>query len=210
VDDRRIRVATSARATIRDERRSILVVGVSARTALFVTDQEAGLTGSTLTLFLPTTAGELELLAGVERVDKVPDGFAVAVAFIVPNRETRTALNGLMALLLAGDGGGARTHPRVIYDVPVRYGPTLSSVGRLEEMSLRGASVRVGERILAGDHLKVSIPEFSTQAQLELEARVVHQRVSKERGYHTGIEFQSVESTLHTRLTRLLADLLCR
>lgn len=208
--DRRIRVSTTTRATIRDEPREVLVVGISARTALFVTERDAGLTGSTLTLSLPMVAGEIEVLAGIERIERVPDGFAVSVAFMISDQATRRALNDLMALLLGGDGGGARVHPRVIYDVAVKYGPTLSLTGRLEELSVRGASVRTGQRLTPGASFRMAVPDFGTEARLVLEASVVNQRVSKEGGYHTGVEFVGVTSAISTRLARLLADLLCR
>lgn len=208
--DRRIRVSTTARATIRDEPRDVLVVGISARNALFVTDREAGLTGSTLTLALPMVTGDIEVLAGIERIDRVPKGFAVSVAFIVTEHSTRQALNELMALLLGGDGGGARVHPRVIYDVAVKHGPTLSLPGRLEELSLRGASVRIGQRLSPGTTFRMAVPDFGTEPPLVLDANVVNQRVSKEGGFHTGVEFVGVTSSMSTRLARLLADLLCR
>jgi hypothetical protein len=208
--DRRIRVSTTTRALIRDEEREVVVVGVSPRSALFVTTEEAGLTGSTLTLYLPGVDREIELLAGIERVEKVADGFAVVVAFILVEQTIRRALNDLMALLLAGTGGGARVHPRIVYDAVVKYGPALSRVGRLQEVSSSGACVRIADRLPPDATMQLSIPEFSTNEHIEIAARVVNQRISHEGGYLTGVEFIGVSGLLRARLARLLADLLCR
>jgi hypothetical protein len=210
VDDRRIRVTTATRAFIRDAERTVTVVGLSARTALFVTDTDAGLTGSTVTLFLPTVNGELEVMAGIEQVEAVPAGFAVSVVFIVIDHPTRTALNDLVTLLLAGDGGGTRANPRVIYDVAIFYGPTLSLYGRLEDLSVRGASLRIRERLTPDVRIQFAVPDYSTDAKLVLNARVVQQRLSKEGGYHTGVELVDVDATVRAQLARLLADLLSR
>ena len=208
--DRRIRVSTTTRAVIKDEEREVVVVGVSPRSALFVTTKEAGLTGSTLTLYLPGVGSQIELLAGIERVERTPDGFAVVVAFILVEQATRRALNDLMALLLAGSGGGARVHPRIVYDAIVKYGPTLSCVGRLQEVSFSGACVRIAERLLAGAILQLSIPDYSSDERVGIAARVVNQRISHEGGHLTGLEFIDVSGPLRARLARLLADLLCR
>jgi hypothetical protein len=147
---------------------------------------------------------------GVDWVEKVPQGFAVAVSFMVSEQVTRQALNDLMRLLLAGDGGGARAHPRVIYDTPIRYGPMLTQSARLGELSLRGAGIRMGEQIAAGESLSLSIPDFSSATRLVLKARVVHQCLSREGGYETGVEFDAPDEKTRTQLTTLLADLLCR
>jgi hypothetical protein len=210
VGERRIRVSTKTRALLANQSCEVLVVGLSARTALFVTRDDPGVAGETVTLYLPTVHGELELFAGVEQVDKTNEGFAVAVAFIVAEQQTRQALNDLMTLLLAGDGGGSRTHPRVIYDVAIRYGEALSQYGRLDELSVRGAGVRVREEMAMGAQLMVSIPDFASDDRLVMTGRVVNQRPSNEGGYHTGVEFVSVAPELRAQLARLLADLLCR
>jgi hypothetical protein len=209
VEDRRIRVNTATRAIINSDERAVVVVGISSRTALVVAPEQPAI-GSTLTLYLPSVQGDVEILAGVEHVDPTPAGFAIAVAFIVVDQATRQVLNDLMTLLLAGDGGGTRQHPRVIYDVAIYYGVTLSQYGRLEDLSLRGASLRIKERMLPGTPLRFSVPDFATDQPLVLDARVVQQRLSKEGGYHTGVEFTQVEPPLRARVARLLADLLCR
>jgi hypothetical protein len=210
-DGRRIRVSAITRALIDGHERSVLVVGLSSRTALFVTEaDDMPESGSVLSLYLPGVAGEIEVVVGVDWVEKVPQGFAVAVSFMVSEQVTRQALNDLMRLLLAGDGGGARAHPRVIYDTPIRYGPMLTQSARLGELSLRGAGIRMGEQIAAGESLSLSIPDFSSATRLVLKARVVHQCLSREGGYETGVEFDAPDEKTRTQLTTLLADLLCR
>ncbi|MDB4968381.1 MAG: hypothetical protein JWN44_4070 [Myxococcales bacterium] len=209
--NRRIRVQTSTRAIVDDQPRDVTVVGLSARTALLVSPTELAASGKTMSLLLPTVNGaEIDLMVGVDSVEKVAEGWVVAVTFMVIEQQVRTALNDLMALLLAGTGGGNRKHPRIIYDVTVRHGPALALFGKLEEISVGGLSVRVPERLAPGAMMRVSVPDYSSQAPLVFDGTVVQQRLSKEGGYHTGIAFGELDGELRARLARLLADLLCR
>jgi len=207
---RRIRVSTTTRAVIDGRERRVSLVGLSSRSALLVTNEEVSALGSIVSLYLPVVGHDIEVLAGVQRIDKTPQGFAVAVLFMVTERETRQALHDLMRLLLEGDGGGSRAHPRVIYDTAIRYGPTLARPGRLGEISVRGAGIRIGDRLPVGETLKLSLPDFGSTAHLILTARVANQRLSPEGGYETGLEFILVDATTRGQLTNLLADLLCR
>lgn len=209
-NDRRIRVSTTTRAVIDGRERSVLLVGLSAQSALLVTSEEVSCLGSIVSLYLPVIGQEIEVLAGVQRVDRTAQGFAVGVLFMVSERATRQALHDLMVLLLAGDGGGSRSHPRVIYDTAIRYGPTLTQLGRLGELSLRGAGIRIKDRLAVNETVRLSIPDYGAGVHLVLMARVANQRLSPEGGYETGVEFLAVDATTRGRLTNLLADLLCR
>lgn len=194
-----------------DQPCDVTVVGLSARTALLLSPTELAPVGKTIGLFLPTVKGaEIELLCGVDGTDQLAEGWVVAVTFIVIEQAVRNALNDLMALLLAGSGGGQRKHPRIIYDVTVKHGPALTLAGKLEEISLGGVSMRVLERMPPGAPARVSVPDYSSQVPLVFEGTVVQQRLSKEGGYHTGVAFGDVDPELRSRLARLLADLLCR
>ena len=209
--DHRIRVHTPTRVRTADGERPVTVLALSARSALMLAEAPLGDAGRTLDLLLPGIGGaELEITAGIERVERVREGLAVTVQFMIAEPALRRALGDLLALLLAGDGGGTRRHPRVIYDVRVRIGSDAEQLGRLEEISLSGASVRVGSRLSSGDLLILRVPMMRSGHSLRLIGRVVDQRPSLDGGWHTGLAFDDLDQRSRTELGHLLADLMCR
>jgi hypothetical protein len=209
--DHRIRVTTPTRVRTSDGERAVTVVALSARSALILADAPLGDVGRTIDLLLPGVAGEeLEITAGIERIEKVHEGAAVAVQFMIAEPPLRRALGDLLALLLAGDGGGTRRHPRVIYDVRVRVGSEAEKIGRLEEISLSGASVRIGARLQKDDPVILRVPLMRNGNSLRLVGRVVAQRPSPDGGYHTGVAFDGLDDRTRSELGTLLADIMSR
>lgn len=209
--DHRIRVHTATRVRTADGERPVTVVALSARSALMLADAPPGAVGRTLELLLPGVGNEeLEITAGIERIDRVREGAAVAVQFIIAEPALRRALGELLALLLAGDGGGERRHARVFYDVRVRIGSDAEKIGRLEEISLAGAAVRVGSRLEKDEPLILRVPLMRGGDSLRLIGRVVEQRRSPDGGYHTGVAFDALDERTRRALGALLADLMSR
>ena len=209
--DHRIRVHTATRVRTADGERPVTVVALSARSALMLADAPPGAVGRTLELLLPGVGDEeLEITAGIERIDHVREGAAVAVQFMIAEPALRRALGDLLALLLAGDGGGERRHARVFYDVRVRIGSDAEKIGRLEEISLAGAAVRVGSRLAKDDPLILRVPLIRGGDSLRLIGRVVEQRRSPDGGYHTGVAFDALDERTRRALGALLADLMSR
>ena len=209
--DPRIRVHTATRVRTADGERPVTVVALSARSALMLADAPPGAVGRTLELLLPGVGDqELEITAGIERIDHVREGAAVAVQFMIAEPALRRALADLLALLLAGDGGGQRRHARVFYDVRVRVGSDAEKIGRLEEISLAGAAVRVGSRLEKDDPLILRVPLIRGGDSLRLIGRVVEQRRSPDGGYHTGVAFDGLDARTRQGLGALLADLMSR
>jgi len=209
--DHRIRVTTPTRVRTADGERPVTVVALSARSALLLAEQPLGEVGRTIDLLLPGIGGdELEITAGIDKVDLVREGAAVAVQFMIAEPALRRALGDLLALLLAGNGGGTRRHPRIIYDVRVRLGGDAERIGRLEEISLSGASVRVGTQLAAGDPLILRVPLMRGGTFLRLVGRVVSQRPAVDGGHHTGVAFDDLNERTRHELSTLLADLMCR
>jgi len=209
--DHRIRVTTPTRVRTADGERPVTVVALSARSALMLTQEPIGDVGRTLDLVLPGIGGaELEITAGIDKIERVREGAAVAVQFMIADPPLRRALGDLLALLLAGDGGGTRRHPRIIYDVRVRIGSDAERLGRLEEISLSGCSVRVGSRLEAGEPLILRVPLMRGGSSLRLVGRVVSQRPSSDGGHHTGVAFDDLDERTRHELGTLLADLMCR
>lgn len=211
--DHRIRVRTVTRVRTADGERPVTVVALSARSALMLADAPPGAVGRTLELLLPGVGDqELEITAGIERIDHVREGAAVAVQFMIAEPALRRALGDLLALLLAGDGGGERRHARVFYDVRVRVrvGSDAEKIGRLEEISLAGAAVRLGSRLAKDDPLILRVPLLRGGDSLRLLGRVVEQRRSSDGGYHTGVAFDALDERTRRALGALLADLMSR
>ncbi len=201
----------AARVRNADGEHAVEVVAMSARSALVLARARLGDVGRTIDLVVAGADGrELEITAGIERVERVREGEAVAVQFMVAEPPLRRALNELLALLLTGDGGGTRRHPRIIYDVRVRIGSDAERLGLLEEISLSGASVRVGTRLLPGEPLIMRVPLVTQGNGLRIIGRVVEQRPASDGGFHTGVAFDDLDERTRTALGRLLADLMCR
>jgi PilZ domain-containing protein len=210
-DDHRIRVSTPTRVRTGDGERAVVVVALSARSALLLAQEPIGQVGRTVDLLLPGMGGvELEIMAGIARIDQVKEGSAVVVQFMIAEPSLRRAISDLLALLLAGDGGGTRRHPRVIYDVKIRLGSDAEAVGRLEELSLSGASVRVGTRLQPDDPVILRIPLIRSGTTMRVIGRVVSQRPALDGGLHTGVAFDTLDDRTRTELSTLLADLMSR
>lgn len=209
--DHRIRVTTPTRVRTADGERAVTVVALSARSALMVANEPLGDVGRTIDLVLPGIGGsELEITAGIERVDRVREGAAVVVQFMIADPPLRRALTDLLALLLAGNGGGSRRHPRVVYDVRVRIGSEAEQRGRLEEISLSGASIRVGKVLAKDDPIILRVPLMREGETLRVVGRVVSQRPSSDGGHHTGVAFDELDERTRLELGKLLADIMCR
>ena len=90
--DHRIRVSTPTRVRTDDGERPVTVVALSARSALVVAAEPLGAVGRTLELMLPGMGGaELEITAGIARIDRVHEGAAVVVQFMIGDPALRRA-----------------------------------------------------------------------------------------------------------------------
>jgi PilZ domain len=214
--DHRIRVSTKTHVQTDEGKHDVTVVALSARSALLFCGREIGVAGGVVDLILPSLAGrDLRVTAGIEKSERIKEGAAVTVHFIVADQELRKALNELLALLLAGTGGGSRKHPRVIYDVRVRVdGGTaeapISDRARLEEISLSGGCIVTKALLGPSAPIVVHVPLLNGGSALRLGARVVEQKPEPDGGFRTGIAFDTLEGEPRLALGRLLADLMCR
>ena len=174
-NDHRIRVSTQTYVQTDEGKHDVTVVALSARSALLFAGREVGVPGRVIELILPSLAGrELRVTAGIEKSERIKEGAAVTVHFIVADQELRLALNELLALLLAGTGGGSRKHPRVIYDVRVRVdSASLHDRARLEEISLSGGCIVTQMMLGPNAPLTVHVPLLGGGPSLRLNARVV-------------------------------------
>lgn len=208
---RRIKVTTETVARLQEGDVSVTVVGLSSRDALVLSQKPLAGEGGVLELMLPTVGGQqLAITCGIGHSQRVDAGCASVLDFIVVEQETRGALNDLLRLLLARDGGGERKHPRVVYDVPCRYGPGGKLAARLEDISLNGLSVRLPDRLLPGAEIQVILPAYGSDENLTVRGSVIQQRMAKEGGYSTGVTIGPLDFNERAQLARLLADLLCR
>jgi hypothetical protein len=209
-DDHRIRLTLRAKVTTPLGTRDVTVQALSGHGALVSTIASIGFVGRTVELQLPSAKGAIAVLAGIEKVERVPPGELVTLHFIVPDSTVRGELNALLASLLGGDGGGTRRHPRVIYDTRVRFGDNGEFIGKLEEISLGGAGIRVGMALAESLPFVLWVPSLTAARELRLPARVVNQRRAPDGGYRTGVAFDELEAETVTALGKLLADLMQR
>jgi hypothetical protein len=207
----RLAVSAISRVVTAAHTRTVRIVGVSATTALVLSPRLLGHVGQCIDLFLPVLGNrELRLTAGIASVERAGRGHAVVLHFMIAELAIRQQLNELVALLLAGESNSARHQPRVIYDVPVRYGPRAERIGHLEDLSPADLAMRVHERLPNTAPIRVTIPAFNGNADLALAGRVVGQRLAPEGGYHTSVVFESLDDTRRRSLSALIADLMCR
>ena len=204
-----------ARVTTALGAREVTVQAISGHGALIATVAPLGHVGRTIDLqLLPLNGLPLTLTAGIERVDRDERnpgaGELVSVHFILADAGMRRALNQLLAALLGGDGGGTRRHPRVIYDTRLRFGDGGEFIGKLEEISLSGAGLRMGTALAVGLPFVIFVPALMGPGELRLAARVVNQRRAPDGGYRTGVAFETLDDATGVALGKLLADLLQR
>lgn len=209
--DRRIEVSAITRARTELSERAVRIVGLSARTALLYAPEPLGWPGQCIELDVPVVGGrDLSVMAGIERSERCRDGHATVVEFVIPDADVRRQLNALLALLLAGEPDADERQPRVVYDVVVGYGPTNTGRAFLHEISLAGLAMRVGERMVHGLAVEVSVPTLRGGAPIAVVGRVTGQRLSAEGGYVTTLDFEPLDGARRRALGALVADLMCR
>jgi hypothetical protein len=206
--DHRIKVSITTRVQTQAGERAVRIVALSAKTALLYSPESVGAIGHSVNLLLPAIEREIEVMAGIERVDSVLEGYASTVRFIVADGELRRSLNELLTLLLAGSGGGARQHPRILYEASLALGQY--GQGMLEELSLNGLSMRIARQLANNAELTIAIPHILHRPPVVLVGRVTNQRSSLEGGYHTGVAFHPLSAEQRMALSALLIDLMSR
>lgn len=211
VRDRRIAVSAITSAHTADGERTVRIVGLSAKTALLLSPEPLGAAGQTIDLDVPIVGGrDLVVMAGIAGGERTREGCVTHVEFVVVDAEVRRLLNDLLALLLAGERGEDARCPRVVYDTLVSYGPLGARRAHLQEVSLTGLQMRVGERMAHDAVVDVTLPPLRAGDAIELRGRVTGQRLSAEGGYITTIDFEPLDGARRRAVGELLADLMCR
>jgi hypothetical protein len=206
--DHRIKVSITTRVRTEAGERAVRVVALSAKTALLYSPESVGAVGQCVDLLLTGIEREFEVRAGIERVESVFEGYASTVRFIVTDAEQRRRLNELLTLLLAGSGGGARKHPRILYEASLAVGQY--GQGMLEELSLSGLSMRIPRQLANDAELTIAIPHILHRAPVLVAGRVTNQRPSPDGSYHTGVAFHPLSAERRMALSALLVDLMWR
>lgn len=209
--DRRVEVSAITRARTAEGERTVRIVGLSSRSALLVSAEALGWPGQCIDVDVPMVGGrDLTVMAGIASSEPGRDGHVTSVELVVVDGDVRRQLNELLALLLAGEPDSDTRQPRVVYDVVVAYGPAGARRGHLQEISLAGLSMRVGERIAHDVVVDVAVPTLRGGASLVLRGRVGGQRLSAEGGYITAVDFEPLDRARRHELGALVADLMCR
>jgi hypothetical protein len=205
---RRIRVQTQTTVVTARGEQPVLMVAIGAQTALLLAAGPLARMGETLDLHLPGLGEEVVVTSGVERLDPVSEGTVMTVHFIVVEQRVRKKLEELLSLLLTGDGGGERRHPRISHDIPIAYGETAEHPAQLEEISLAGLAMRVPGELAPGMQLKVTLPDDRGGVRFVLRARVVNARACPNgREFSIGVAFEEVDAPTRAALGELLTQL---
>jgi hypothetical protein len=132
----------------------------------------------------------------------------MTVHFIVVEQKTRKKLEELLGLLLTGDGGGERRHPRIKHDIPIAYGEMAQCPAQLEEISLSGLGMYIQERLAIGSQVKVTIPDDRGGVRIMVRGKIVNERTAPSgKGYCVGVAFEAVDPRTRNALGELLAEL---
>jgi hypothetical protein len=201
---RRIKVQIQTRVVTARGEQPVLMIAIGARSALLLAAGPLTRVGETLDVQLP---GGLVLTSGVERIDRVEEGFILTVHFMIVEQGMRRALDQVIGDLLSGDGGGERQHPRVRHDIPIAWGENAERPAQLEEISLSGLLMRTASAPGEGASLVISIPDDRGKVRLRLSARVVNQRSAGEGTFHVGVMFISDDAATRSELATMLTEL---
>jgi hypothetical protein len=205
---RRIRVQTQTKVVTARSDHPVLMVAIGAQSALLLAGGPLARRGETVDLHLPGLSGDVIVTAGVERLDPVHEGTVITVNFIVVDQQMRKQLKELLSLLLAGDGGGDRRHPRIKHDLPLAYGEKAQHPAQLEEISLAGIGMRTRERLKVGSQVKVTFPDDRNGARIVMLGQVVNERFIEDKNeYAVGVAFVKVDTKTRAALEELLAGL---
>ncbi len=205
VSTERIKVLAEIRLRTTEGERTVTLVALSARGALVLSQRAIGVAGECVDLELPAVGGKtVTVAAGVDKVHKVPEGMVSKVEFMIVEASIRKAVDDLLALLLAGDGGGTRRSPRVKYGVPVLYGELGQHRAKLIEISLNGLAMRAAVGLAGGTPLRVELPDA-----LVLQGTVVNARPSESVAgtFEIGMVFDQLPQSTLIALRTLLSDL---
>ncbi len=207
---RRIRVDASVRITPqRGDERQVLLVALSSESALLIVDEPLAEIGETLELYLPTLAGkEIPLLGSVDRIERIYEGIVMTVQFMVGEASVRRDVDALLTLLLGGDGGGLREHPRVSYGMPITLGEPPFK-GELLDLSMGGLSLVTDGPVAVGERLRVRIPHPSGHRHLVLLGLTVSRKPDP-KGARVGVRFDPLPDDVRAELSAALSELLRR
>jgi len=204
---RRIRVQTQTTVTTTRGEHPVLMVAIGAQSALLLAAGPLARQGETLDLHLPGVGEDLVVTAGVESVEPVAEGTVMTVHFMVVERAVRQKLEKLLALLLAGDGGGERRHPRVRHDIPIGWSDDKQHSAQLEEISLAGVSMCTSDRPADHARLQIAIPDDRGGVRIAVRGKVANVRPSQDGRFSVGVAFESIDGATQFALEALLAEL---
>ena len=163
--------------------------------------------GELIELSLPALGGRrIQVMAEVVRANPAE----LALAFVMVEPGSVKALDELLKLLLAGDGGGRRKSPRISRRLPLRYGDRAEKPGVLVDLSRGGLGMIVARELALGERVRVVV-ESAEEEDVELTGVVRNQRpvqAQSTTAFQVGIAFDPEDRQQALRVEALLASLL--
>lgn len=169
--------------------------------------------GDKLSILLPSLDGspKVPVAAKVMRTTSTERGFACGVQFIEVQASRLAAVDYLLGVLFIGPGGERRTHPRISRRISVRCETPEELLAMIENISLGGLALNLGEDIEIGEELLVVLPAEDGEDLLSLTGRVVncHQLADVEPPeFLIGLEFSDMSPQRLALLDTMLSSML--
>ena len=208
----RIHAALSVQVSIGSKRLTVELRDLSQGGACVHSAEEIGDAGDALVLLLPGMDCVAQVNAVLVRSTDTGDGFLSGMRFTETRPEQISAVDHLLGALLAQTGGGRRESPRVSRRIAVPCATTEDLVAMLENISIGGLALRLGEPLELGEDIVVIIPDDEGEDLLTLNCTVANQRniddEDDESGFLVGLSFDKLSKHRRALLDALLLSLL--
>lgn len=133
------------------------------------------------------------------------EGIVAGIQFIDMDAKTHRALTSFLAAVLAGEGGGAREHPRVSRRIDVVCLTKTRARAMLEDISRGGIRVMLEDAAAeAGDLIEVIVTIGKLDRPLSLRGEIVRTKLDEEGRCHAGVRI----GVLPPETEALVAELL--
>lgn len=206
------RIRAQVQIEIRNPRdgstRRALLSNLSWGGALIWCEVPPGAPGDEVEVRLPYKPAEpIAIESEILRVDREADRYVVAVRFTSVTTHDESHLEKVLEMLLSGQGGGRRQHPRLTQRLEIYFDDPADVRATLEDISRGGLGVTVPYSFSVNQSVQLTIYGGPGIGELSLRARVVHQspvQGSDTGLFRVGLKLEHPAKDLHDLVERLL------
>ena len=136
------------------------------------------------------------------------EGIAAGIQFIEMDAATHRSVTGFLAAVLAGEGGGAREHPRVSRRIDVVCLTKTRARAMLEDISRGGIRVMLEDGTAEpGDQIEVIVTIGKLDRPLSLQGAIVRTKLDEEGHCHAGVRISALTPATEALVAHLLKAL---